>query len=152
VCGAWLGRLCPRQLVLREPGLRWEGTGSASVTMTGNRIEWNRQSGILVAGGSHYNVTGNYIDRSGGPGITLAEHETGRRGSLSITGNVIYRSGKWAEAGTPDSAADPPVRRARRHADRQYARRGAGRRRPGPWSPSYGIIIERLGNSVVKET
>ena len=39
---------------------------NAAITMTGNRIEWNGNSGIRILGGSHYNITGNYIDRSGG--------------------------------------------------------------------------------------
>lgn len=62
---------------------------NSSVTMTGNRIEWNCAGGIVVHGGSHYNITGNYIDRSGNTGIDLR-----RCAQMSITGNVIYRSGK----------------------------------------------------------
>ena len=69
---------------------------NASVTMTGNRIEWNHAGGIVIHGGSHYNITGNYIDRSGNAGIDLQQCA-----QLAVTGNVIYRSGKpeW----TPDS-------------------------------------------------
>jgi hypothetical protein len=44
---------------------------NASVTLTANRIEWNRGGGIVIRGGNHYNVTGNFFDRSGGPGIWL---------------------------------------------------------------------------------
>ena len=73
---------------------------NASITMTGNRIEWNRGGGIRVLGGSHYNVTGNYIDRSGGPGIAFLPREASPSLCLTITGNVIYRSGKpeWTTA------------------------------------------------------
>lgn len=65
---------------------------NASVTLTGNRIEWNAAGGIVAAGGSHYNITGNYIDRSGQAGIELRRMHT-----VSCTGNVLYRSGKFQE-------------------------------------------------------
>lgn len=69
---------------------------NCSVTLTGNRIEWNRKGGIFIAGGEKYNITGNYIDRSGNAGLAL----TGSR-DIAITGNVIYRSGKreWTGEG-----------------------------------------------------
>jgi hypothetical protein len=132
-------------------GCGWEGTGSASVTMTGNRIEWNRRSGILVAAGSHYNVTGNYIDRSGGPGITLEESEKRPARHLAITGNVIYRSGKWAEAASQDSAQIrlSGARGVTLIGNSLVVGRDDGGR--GQWSPSYGIILEKLGNAVVKD-
>ena len=63
---------------------------NCSVTMTGNRIEWNAAGGIVAQGGSHYNITGNYIDRSGQAGI----HLTGMH-IVSCTGNILYRSGKY---------------------------------------------------------
>ena len=71
---------------------------NAAVTMTGNRIEWNKRGGIVLDGGNHYNITGNYIDRAGSAAIIL------RGGSvLSCTGNVINRSGKY-EIDVADSA------------------------------------------------
>lgn len=65
---------------------------NASVTLTGNRIEWNARGGIVAESGSHYNITGNYIDRSGRAGIELRRMHT-----VSCTGNVLYRSGKYQE-------------------------------------------------------
>ena len=62
---------------------------NASVTMTGNRIEWNRCCGIAIHRGSHWNITGNYIDRSGHCGIELRDCA-----QITLTGNLIYRSGK----------------------------------------------------------
>lgn len=80
---------------------------NCSVTMTGNRIEWNQECGIRIQGGSHYNITGNYIDRSGGPGISLtagevwdddnAQMEKRITNTCTVTGNIIYRSGKFAK-------------------------------------------------------
>ena len=79
---------------------------NCSVTMTGNRIEWNGNGGIVVRGGSQYNITGNYIDRSGKEGIALIPgNEKGRSifcNTISCAGNVIYRSGK--SAGSENSA------------------------------------------------
>lgn len=65
---------------------------NSSVTMTGNRIEWNALDGISIQNGSHYNITGNYIDRSGKSGIHIENSHT-----VSCTGNIIYRSGKSRE-------------------------------------------------------
>lgn len=71
---------------------------NASVTMTGNRIEWNKGGGIRIDGGSHYNITGNYIDRSGTAAIAIRSSNT-----ITCTGNILYRSGKF-EPDVPDSA------------------------------------------------
>ena len=85
---------------------------NCSVTLTGNRIEWNQAGGIVIEGGSHYNITGNYIDRSGCAGIRIAatKYHNERTGiyeghtsnTITCTGNVIYRSGKFAK--TPDDS------------------------------------------------
>ena len=52
---------------------------NAAITMTANRIEWNRKAGIEIHAGNSYNITGNYIDRSGGPGIKLVPGRSGDR-------------------------------------------------------------------------
>ena len=65
-----------------------------SMTLTGNRIEWNRLGGILSFGGTHYNITGNYIDRNGGAGIDIRPRGEVPATVMAITGNIIYRSGK----------------------------------------------------------
>jgi hypothetical protein len=80
---------------------------NAAVTITGNRIEWNTHGGILLESGTHYNVTGNFIDRSGGPALVLiGTSEIDPRwlpGSVAITGNIFNRSGARVEPGTPES-------------------------------------------------
>lgn len=81
---------------------------SASITITANRIEWNRHGGILLESGNHYNVTGNFIDRSGGPGLVLrgdpaADDQRWLPGTTAITGNVFNRSGSHAEPGSRES-------------------------------------------------
>ena len=125
---------------------------NSSVTMTANRIEWNRLGGIVISGGSHYNITGNYIDRSGGCGIRLGLREGHPCQHLAITGNVIYRSGKpdWRPLGEHESA----------HAWFEAARGlvftgnamhvARDDRGQGEFSPRYGIVYGRLENSIIK--
>jgi hypothetical protein len=73
---------------------------NASVTMTANRIEWNQSGGIVIHGGNHYNITGNFFDRSGGPGIWLRSDGDEPCNRFTITGNLIRRSGAhWEDHG-----------------------------------------------------
>jgi|LSQX01.1.fsa_nt_gb hypothetical protein len=126
---------------------------NASVTMTGNRIEWNRQGGIVIRGGSHYNITGNYIDRSGNDGIALTDRDGHRCSVIAATGNVIYRSGRpeWS---------DPPERRTAHvrldgvegitfTGNALHAGRDDGGR--GGWSPHTGLVLRNLDNAVVRD-
>ena len=132
-------------------GAGWNGTSSASVTATGNRVEWNRAGGFLLAAASHYNITGNYIDRSGNSGIAVLDNAGRPSRHISITGNVIYRSGKFAELDTHGSS------QARIENAKGITYIGntmvVGRddRGQGKWSPSYGIVCKALENCVVKD-
>jgi hypothetical protein len=127
---------------------------NASNTITANRIEWNRQGGIVLHSGSHYNITGNYIDRSGRSGMAFMQR-SGTQGchTLSVTGNLIYRSGKpdWDLQDEFDSS----------HVRIEYAmgmsfignvmnagRDDGGR---GGYSPQYGMVLKNLETSVVKD-
>lgn len=65
----------------------------ASVTATGNRVEWNSQAGFKFGSGSHVNVTGNYFDRTFGPALWLGEEEGGTFRDTTVTGNIFYRGG-----------------------------------------------------------
>ncbi len=125
---------------------------NASITMTGNRIEWNKGGGIRVLGGSHYNITGNYIDRSGGPAIALLTRD-GQAPCFcfTVTGNVIYRSGKpeW-NAGGHDSAH---VRFEMAHGlvfsgNSMCVGQDDG---SGKMSPRFGMVLKALKNSVIKD-
>ena len=126
---------------------------NASNTLTGNRIEWNREGGIVIHGGSTYNITGNYIDRSGRCGIALLPRDKNNCHTLAITGNVIYRSAKpdWGLKDEFDSA----------HVRFEYARglvftgnaMRAGRDDDGlgQFSPDYGIVAKGLECAVVRD-
>lgn len=116
---------------------------NASCTFTGNRIEWNHE-GILIAGGSGYNITGNFFDRAGVAGLAVMGSE-----QMTITGNFVKRSGKHAKPGTHDSS------QIRLEAvsgitccgnNLQVGRDDGGH---GVWSPSYGIVYKELRNCVI---
>lgn len=117
---------------------------NASVTMTGNRIEWNMKGGIVIRRGAKYNITGNYIDRSGCFGIEL-EHA----GDIAVSGNVIYRSGKpeWTD---PEKSAHCSIRDCRGVAftgnSLACGRDDGGQ---GEFSPVCGLKLHQLENCVI---
>ena len=65
----------------------------ASITATGNRVEWNSGAGFRFLSGDSYNITGNFFDRSGGPAISMGGENSGCS-TVTITGNIFRRSGK----------------------------------------------------------
>jgi hypothetical protein len=126
---------------------------NASITMTGNRIEWNQNGGIRILGGSHYNITGNYIDRSGGPGISLRPNGDTPSLCFTVTGNVIYRSGKPEHTDANDPYESCHARLEGCHGliftgNSMCVGQDDGY---GSNSPEYGIVVKNLGNSVVKD-
>jgi len=126
---------------------------NSSLTMTGNRIEWNATAGIEIDGGSHYNITGNYLDRSGGPGIKLVPRGQTTCKVISITGNVIYRSGapNWGkpEEGDNSHLRFDGVEGLVCTGNTMNAGRDDGGK--GEWSPRYGIVCHKLADSIVKD-
>jgi len=120
---------------------------NSSITLTANRIEWNRAGGIVLHDGSHYNITGNYLDRSGGPGIVMLGG-----GITTITGNLIYRSGApWRTLEKNDSCH---ARFERVHglvftSNTMTAGRDDGGR--GNWSPRFGLVCRELQNSIIRD-
>ncbi len=134
-------------------GFAARGANSA-VTITANRIEWNRLGGILLESGTHYNVTGNFIDRSGGPGILLcgdpeASDQRWLPGTVAITGNVINRSGAHAEPGTPESChllLETVVGVACTGNVMCYGTNDDG---TGQTSPSFGMVVQGLRNCAI---
>lgn len=69
------------------------GPCCASVTLTGNRVEWNRTAGFRFPSGSAANITGNYFDRTFGPALWLGSASGGAFNDAAITGNFFYRGG-----------------------------------------------------------
>ncbi len=126
----------------------------ASVTMTANRIEWNAKGGIYLQHGSHYNIGNNYVDRSGGPGLYI-EGVPGQpvhrhmAGSHAVTGNIFYRNGKDAEPDTPESSHVRLEHVAGVALTGNTFCYGTDDNGAGRHSPSYGMVLQGLRNSVV---
>jgi len=125
---------------------------NASTTLTANRIEWNREGGIVLNGSKNYNVTGNYLDRAGACGIRLGPADGRSNENITIVGNVIFRSGRpdwrplddhessqaWLEAASGLVFANNTLR----------AWRDDGPH--GQFSPRYGIVYRALEDSIIK--
>lgn len=126
---------------------------NASFTVTGNRIEWNKAGGIISHGGTHYNITGNYIDRSGGPGIWFRPRDQVASTVISAVGNIIYRSGRpeWCPE---DEYASAHARFENVHGlvfSGNSMNVGKDDQGQGEFSPRYGIVYGALRNSVIKD-
>lgn len=124
---------------------------NASVTITANRVEWNHKGGIRIESGGHYNITGNYIDRSGAAAICLAGTKERPCGRCAITGNILYRSGARV---TPDSEDSCHVRMENVRGvtfcgnSLSIGRDDGGK---GIFSPALGIVYRGLRDTVIKD-
>ncbi len=127
---------------------------TASITITANRIEWNHDGGILLESGNHYNVTGNFIDRSGGPGLVLRGDaamvdQRWLPGTTAITGNVFNRSGARAEPGSRESChiwLEEVFGVSCMGNTFCFGNNDDG---TGLVSPSYGMVLKSLRSSVI---
>lgn len=75
----------------------YSDTVCASVTVSDNRIEWNRGGGISAAYVDSMNITGNFFDRSYGPAIKIVGRANAKSRAITIVGNIFRRSGKRSE-------------------------------------------------------
>jgi len=123
-----------------------------AVTMTANRIEWNREGGILLQGANSYNITGNYIDRSGKAAITITSSEKwGNSKQITVTGNFLNRSGKDADGDSFDSSQLllDGVEGLTFVGNVLVA--GTDDRRQGKLTPTYAIVYKNCANTVIKD-
>ncbi len=71
-----------------------ESVTCCSVTMTGNRVEWNAGGGFVLEHGDSLNINNNFFDRSYKPAVYLnAQHPADIR-DITVVGNIFRRSGK----------------------------------------------------------
>lgn len=132
--------------------------GSGSTTVTANRIEWNRGGGILCAAAWNWNITGNCIDRAGGPGIQLAPAGRPEDGpschGFTVTGNTILRSGAplWGrELILPHEAAGAYLDWCQGLVfTGNIINAGRDDAGEGPLSPEYGLVLGNLRGAVVR--
>ena len=74
-----------------KSGFATETGGGSTVMFTANRVEWNQEYGLHLAGGDCWNVTGNCFDRNWGAAIFA-----NRVSNSAFTGNIFRRNGKDA--------------------------------------------------------
>jgi hypothetical protein len=123
---------------------------NASITFTANRVEWNGEENMLIAGGDGYQITGNFFDRAGTCGIALRKSTRGCV-QITITGNFIKRSGKLAAAGSHDSAQIFMDGCEGVTCIGNSIQSGRDDGNQGVWSPSFGIVYQGLRNCVIRD-
>jgi len=125
---------------------------NASCTYTANRIEWNGRHGIILMGGAHYNLTGNYFDRTSGPAIALLPRAQRPGKAVTVTGNVIYRSGAPHGGAFADQYQSSHLRFEEVHGLTCAGNTcdvGRDDRSQGETTPDYAIVLRALADSVV---
>lgn len=126
------------------------GPCCASVTATGNRVEWNRVGGFYLPNVNCCNFTGNYFDRSGGPALVLGA-DNGSAQAISVTGNLIYRSGKPKPVPFDEKWDSAHIRMT--HGEDIVVtgntfRVGRDDGGVGTWSPEYVAVIKDCKKSI----
>lgn len=129
---------------------------AASVTMTGNRVEWNRSAGFSFYNSNTLNINGNYFDRSGGPALVLRAEQGHRTDTVTVTGNIFNRSGGGDFAETPpvDSADNTHVRLERCRnvvVSTNSFRVGRNDGGTGLLSPQTCVVYGELEGCVIKD-
>ena len=124
----------------------------ASITCTGNRVEWNRRGGFILPNGDSYNITGNFFDRSFGPALELGSEE-GKVMTATVTGNIFRRSGAQREEES-FAISEHSSHVWMRNCDGvtlagNSMRVGQNDGGVGVWSPDLGIILENCRYSTV---
>lgn len=126
------------------------GNVVASITATGNRVEWNYSGGFGIPFGDSYNFTGNFFDRSFGPAIELG----GDKGVslVSITGNVFRRSGAYVDIRPEDDKCCHVklVNCSDLTLTGNTMRVGKNDGGSGVLSPDFGMIIEKCNTCIIK--
>jgi predicted dehydrogenase len=120
-----------------------------SVTFTANRIEWNRQENMTIAGADGYQITGNFFDRAGTIGLALRKQGQRPCSQFTITGNYFKRSGRFATADTDDSAQLLLDGATGVTCSGNSFWAGRDDDDHGVWSPSYGIIVQGLEDCIL---
>jgi hypothetical protein len=125
---------------------------NSSCTFTANRIEWNLY-GIVLRSGHAYNITGNYFDRTNGPAIALLPRGNQQAGKfITITGNLIYRSGAPHAGPFTDPLQSSHVRFEKVEGLTFVGNTfevGQDDRGEGVFTPDYSMVLKALTNSVI---
>lgn len=126
----------------------------ASITCTGNRVEWNHRGGFILPNGDSYNITGNFFDRSFGPALEIGGNSTSVR-MVTVTGNIFRRSGARQE----NSPLLPQEMSCHLNMQRctgavvsgNSARVGTDDGGVGVVTPDYGFIVTDCTECIIKD-
>jgi hypothetical protein len=122
------------------------------VSITANRIEWNRRGGIVLASFAGQQITGNSFDRNFGPAISVEDTVRKNSRSNTITGNMFRRNGyQQHNNGKYFSHLLLKNVKGTTIVGNTFLgiSHGVDRERERPPSPGYGMILENLENCVV---
>ena len=136
----------------KQGGIR-SGGYVASITATGNRVEWNRTGGFIIERGDSFNFTGNFFDRTFGPALELGSNGMGVN-LATVTGNVFRRGGAYDK-----EPFENPEKSSHMILDGctgcvftgNTMKVGAGDGGTSPVSPDYGVIIRNCKNIIFKD-
>lgn len=127
------------------------GNVVASITATGNRVEWNYKGGFQLSYGDSYNFTGNFFDRSHGPAIELGGEN--KVSLVALTGNIFRRSGAYLDEKPEDDRCCHVI--FRNCSDMTFTantmRVGKNDGGGGVLSPNYGMIIKGCNGCIIKD-
>jgi len=132
-----------------EYGICAAPTG-ASGTITENRIVWSRIAGIRMDRAGSWNITGCFFDRAFGPAIWLG-HD-GRANDITISGNMIRRSGKPRQTpfDSPFESSQILIEKGSNisvNGNTFAVGRDDGGK--GTFSPDYGIVMRECTDCVI---
>ena len=152
----WDGFILDNWFTANKGGGILSGPVLASITCTGNRVEWNGRGGFVLPFGDSYNITGNFFDRSFGPALELGNEEAGSASLVTVTGNIFRRSG--ARRAETDVFEKPEwnCHVYMRHCTDTVVmgntmRVGKNDGGTGVLSPDYSFIIEDCDNCIIKD-
>jgi parallel beta-helix repeat protein len=120
--------------------------GTASVMVTANRVEWNRQGGIILKGSNSMQITACSIDHNFGPGIMLTKSTAN-----TITGCMVRSNGAERKG---DMCSQIRVEECRGTSVTGNTIWGWYNRKEGRFDypyPFYGIIVKNLEGCVVSQ-
>lgn len=123
----------------------------ASITATGNRVEWNRAGGFRFPYGDSYNFTGNFFDRGHGPALDLGGEKS--VSLVAVSGNIFRRSGAIEKGETgnwEDSCHVRLVNCSNVTMTGNTMRVGRNDGGGGILAPNYGMVIKENRECIIK--
>lgn len=123
------------------------GNVVASITATGNRVEWNKSGGFRIPFGDSLNFTGNFFDRGEGPAIYLGGDKN--VSLVTITGNIFRRPGASENDIGYDSCHLKLVNCSNLTVSGNTMRLGRNDGGGGVLSPNYGFVIQKCDTCIV---